>query len=38
MREITVDLNGSAVWWYKYILPEGGIMLDPFAGSGTMRQ
>ena len=25
-----------AAWWCKYILPSGGVLLDPFAGSGTM--
>jgi len=24
-----------AVWWVKYLCPPGGIVLDPFAGSGT---
>ena len=23
-------------WWCKYILPAGGVLLDPFCGSGTM--
>ena len=27
-----------AQWWAKYILPTGGVLLDPFAGSGTMLQ
>jgi 16S rRNA G966 N2-methylase RsmD len=22
-------------WWTRYICPPGGIVLDPFAGSGT---
>jgi DNA modification methylase len=25
-----------AAWWCKYLLPEGGVLLDCFAGSGTM--
>ena len=25
-----------AAWWVKYLLPPGGILLDCFAGSGTM--
>jgi hypothetical protein len=25
-----------AQWWCKYILPQDGVLLDPFAGSGTM--
>ncbi len=25
-----------AAWWCKYILPAGGVLLDPFCGSGTM--
>jgi hypothetical protein len=25
-----------AVWWCRYILPPGGVLLDPMAGSGTM--
>ena len=25
-----------AAWWVKYLLPQGGVLLDPFAGSGTM--
>jgi SAM-dependent methyltransferase len=25
-----------AAWWCRYILPPGGIVLDPFCGSGTM--
>jgi DNA modification methylase len=27
-----------AEWWAKYILPPGGVLLDPFCGSGTMLQ
>ena len=27
-----------ARWWAKYILPPGGVLLDPFVGSGTMLQ
>lgn len=23
-------------WWCRYILPPGGVLLDPFCGSGTM--
>jgi hypothetical protein len=25
-----------AAWWGKYLLPEGGVLLDCFCGSGTM--
>lgn len=25
-----------AAWWCKYLLPQGGLLLDCFAGSGTM--
>lgn len=25
-----------ASWWTRYICPEGGTILDPFCGSGTM--
>jgi DNA modification methylase len=25
-----------AAWWCKYLLPQGGVLLDWFAGSGTM--
>lgn len=25
-----------ADWWVRYICPPGGVVLDPFAGSGTM--
>jgi hypothetical protein len=25
-----------AAWWCRYILPQNGVLLDPFAGSGTM--
>jgi SAM-dependent methyltransferase len=25
-----------AAWWCKYILPPGGVLLDPFCGSATM--
>ncbi|QDV37579.1 DNA N-6-adenine-methyltransferase [Tautonia plasticadhaerens] len=27
-----------AAWWCRYLLPEGGVLLDPFCGSGTMLQ
>ena len=27
-----------AAWWCRYILPPGGVLLDPFVGSGTMLQ
>jgi site-specific DNA-methyltransferase (adenine-specific) len=27
---------GLAAWWCKYTLPPGGVLLDPFCGSGTM--
>lgn len=23
-------------WWCRYLLPPGGVLLDPFCGSGTM--
>lgn len=25
-----------ADWWVRYLLPPGGVLLDPFCGSGTM--
>jgi DNA modification methylase len=25
-----------AWWWCRYLLPAGGVLLDPFVGSGTM--
>lgn len=25
-----------ASWWCRYLLPPGGVLLDPFAGSGTV--
>jgi DNA modification methylase len=25
-----------AAWWCRYLLPPGGILLNPFVGSGTM--
>ncbi len=25
-----------ASWWCRYLLPPGGVLLDPFCGSGTM--
>jgi site-specific DNA-methyltransferase (adenine-specific) len=25
-----------AAWWTKYLLPQDGVLLDCFAGSGTM--
>lgn len=25
-----------AAWWVRYLCPRGGIVLDPFGGSGTM--
>lgn len=25
-----------AFWWVKYLLPPNGVLLDCFAGSGTM--
>jgi DNA modification methylase len=25
-----------AAWWAKYLLPKSGVLLDCFAGSGTM--
>jgi hypothetical protein len=28
----------AAAWWCRYIFPVGGVLLDPFCGSGTMLQ
>jgi hypothetical protein len=28
--------RGETTWWCRYILPEGGILMDPFAGGGTI--
>jgi DNA modification methylase len=25
-----------AAWWCRYILPPGGVLLDPMVGSGSM--
>jgi DNA modification methylase len=25
-----------AAWWCRYLLPDGGVLLDPFAGGGTI--
>ncbi len=25
-----------AAWWCRYLLPEGGVLLDPFTGGGTI--
>jgi DNA methylase len=25
-----------AAWWCRYVLPPGGVLCDPFCGSGTM--
>lgn len=25
-----------AAWWVRYLCPEGGLVVDPFAGTGTM--
>jgi hypothetical protein len=25
-----------AAWWCRYLLPRGGVLLDPFAGSGSV--
>jgi DNA modification methylase len=25
-----------AAWWCRYLLPRGGVLIDPFCGSGTM--
>lgn len=25
-----------AAWWCRYLLPEDGVLLDPFAGGGTI--
>jgi DNA modification methylase len=27
-----------AAWWCRYIVPRGGVLLDPFCGSATMLQ
>lgn len=27
-----------AAWWCRYIVPPGGVILDPCAGSGVVRQ
>lgn len=27
-----------AEWWCRYLLPPGGVLCDPFCGSGTMLQ
>jgi DNA modification methylase len=27
-----------AAWWVKYLLPQGGVLLDCFCGSGTMLE
>jgi site-specific DNA-methyltransferase (adenine-specific) len=27
-----------ADWWCRYLLPPGGVLLDPFCGSGTMLE
>lgn len=27
-----------AAWWCRYLLPENGVLVDPFCGSGTMLQ
>ncbi len=27
-----------AAWWCRYLVPEGGVLLDPFAGSGVVLQ
>lgn len=29
---------GVADWWTRYLLPPGGILLDPFCGGGTMLE
>ncbi len=28
--------SALASWWTRYVLPENGVLLDPFCGSGTM--
>jgi site-specific DNA-methyltransferase (adenine-specific) len=25
-------------WWTRYITPDGGLVVDPFCGSGTMAE
>jgi DNA modification methylase len=42
MRKIP-DLNGHGAgtpiqlsdWWVRYLCPPGGVVLDPFMGTGT---
>jgi hypothetical protein len=29
---------GVADWWVRYLLPPGGVLLDPFVGGGTMLE
>jgi hypothetical protein len=31
-----VTPNDLAAWWCRYVLPQSGVLLDPFCGSGTM--
>lgn len=30
--------SGLADWWIRYACPEGGVVLDPFCGSGTVGE
>ena len=34
-RPATIPYDVAA-WWMKYLLPQGGVLLDCFAGSGTI--
>lgn len=29
---------GVADWWCRYLLPKGGVLLDPFAGVGGVLE
>ena len=29
---------GLCEWWVKYLTPSGGVVLDPFSGSGTVGE
>jgi hypothetical protein len=33
---LTAITYRPAWWWCRYLLPAGGVLLDPFVGSGTM--
>ena len=36
IRQPATTPYAVADWWCRYILPPGGVLLDPFVGSGTM--